>query len=330
MFCMLVAYKSRLRMRTLVKISCLALVTLLSIVYTTAQNMLPDTGRVGIGILEPEADLHIKSEDGAMLRLQSTKDYGYVQLANIEGQKGYLGIFHHKDDVEFGTNNFNPTGRVHLITKGRPKLTVDENGLVGIGTDTPEHNLHVLGSNIRLESLSDPEHYLDFGTTGTSFGIESNGRDLYIGSNTGNTLIQTFGGGVGIGTKSVPTGFSLALGGKAIIEELHVDMKENWPDYVFTPAYNRLSIEEVYAFIQCNGHLPWFAPAKEVETKGLNVAETQRQSVEAIEVITTYVIDMNEALHAKDAQLKAMQTQLQAMQAQMEAMQEQLNQLDKN
>lgn len=320
-------------MKTLANTCLVVFLLLCNLPHTYAQTLLfnefPRAGNVGIGTLNPAAALHIRSSD-AILRLQSTGYYGFMQFSNVEGQKGYIGIYENKDDVEFGTSNFNTKGNVHLITNGSPKMTLNEAGFVGIGTTSPAHQLHVVGSRFRMEKSDDSSEFLELRTDNNLLSLEANEKDLYLRSNSHNTFVQPFKGAVGIATKIIPEGFQLAVGGKAIFEELYIDLKANWPDYVFTADYNRLSIAEVYEYIQCNGHLPWFKPASEMEAKGLDIAEVQRKSVEAIEVITTYVIDLNEEINIKNGQLDAMQTQLKLMQAQMEAMQTQLNQLTKN
>ncbi len=79
-------------------------------------------------------------------------------------------------------------------------------GKVGIGlgnTGVPAYKLHVVGDRIRLgSSTASTAKTIDLRTDGTAVDIMASNANLFIGSNTGNTIIQSGGRKVGIGTSA--------------------------------------------------------------------------------------------------------------------------------
>src|SRR5690554_7225363 len=81
--------------------------------------------------------------------------------------------------------------------------------------------------------------------------------------------------------------------------EIKVDL-DAWPDYVFKKDYPLMPLNEVKAFIVANGHLPNVPTAKEIETDGVNLGEAAKTSMEKIEELTLYVIDLDEKLENQE------------------------------
>lgn len=80
--------------------------------------------------------------------------------------------------------------------------------------------------------------------------------------------------------------------GKAICEELKVQLQANWPDYVFAKEYKLQPLEKLEQEIKDLGHLPGMPAAAEVEANGVEVGEMQRMMMEKIEELTLYVIEL--------------------------------------
>lgn len=106
---------------------------------------------------------------------------------------------------------------------------------------------------------------------------------------------------VGINTNDVPEGYTLAVRGDIIAEEIRLKLyADGWPDYVFKPDYNMLTLEETAEQIQTLGHLPGVPSAEEVGENGVQIGEMNTILLEKIEELTLHLIDINENL--KDLQ----------------------------
>lgn len=113
----------------------------------------------------------------------------------------------------------------------------------------------------------------------TNDGTEQMRIDRY-----GNLLIGT----------TVTGNFKLAVAGTIGAKKLTIT-QTGWADYVFHPDYKLPSLAEVESQIQANHKLPDIPSAKEIESKGLDVAEMQRLQMQKIEELTLYLIEEHKA-----------------------------------
>lgn len=97
---------------------------------------------VGIGTTFPLAPLSIESS-GEMINLTSTSSQNYIAFKASGNNIGYVGVGTGNGDMSFGTFASNGIGSTHLVTAGTPKLTITDDGKVGIGTTTPAHLLEI-------------------------------------------------------------------------------------------------------------------------------------------------------------------------------------------
>jgi hypothetical protein len=133
-------------------------------------------------------------------------------------------------------------------------------------------------------------------TNGIMFGTRSNLPTMFIAPATGiNTT-----GGVGIGTTYVPGGYKLSVNGKIIAEEVRVELRANWPDYVFEKDYDLQSLPELETYIAQHGHLPNIPAAAEVAKEGIALGEMNAKLLQKIEELTLHLI-------AQDKRLKALE-----------------------
>lgn len=143
-----------------------------------------------------------------------------------------------------------------------------------VGTD-------VIGIEINMEN------------TATNRALEVHGR-------------STFYDRVGVLTTTIPTGYSLAVNGKIIAEELRIQNSTLWPDYVFEKDYSLPKLTDVQRFIQINKHLPDVPSAKTVENEGIILGEMQKTLLKKVEELTLYIIDQQKQIDNLNAKFETL------------------------
>ncbi len=68
------------------------------------------------------------------------------------------------------------------------------------------------------------------------------------------------------------------------------------PDYVFSPTYVLMPLDELKSFLEINRHLPNVPSAKEYEEKGVDLGEMNRVLLEKVEELTLYIIQLEERI----------------------------------
>lgn len=97
--------------------------------------------------------------------------------------------------------------------------------------------------------------------------------------------------------------FQLDGSGKVWCTELEVAYRGSFPDYVFEPDYELMSLDELALYIRLNKHLPQIPSEQDIEEQGsVPVGELQLMMLEKIEELTLYLIKLdqeNAALRAR-------------------------------
>lgn len=140
---------------------------------------------------------------------------------------------------------------------------------------------------------------------------ETGSNKLYIdNSNTANPLVYgNFSSNqLGVNTSDIPVGYTLAVKGKIITEELKIRLYSTWPDYVFTKDYNLMPLKEVEQFIQKNGHLPNIPSAAEVAESGFETGEMNAKLLEKIEELTLHMIELEKKVDQLTKENAALKT----------------------
>jgi len=262
------------------------------------------TGDVGLGTGTPAQKLHLVSGDSPAVRLEQNGSSGLPPYTWDVGHNS--SIFYVFDAV---------TSRVPFtILPGAPtgSLRILSNGRVGLGTLTPQGNLHIFGAanqdifnGIGPDLSAGPA--FNFGYSGNSFGPGTgffNVRGANSGVNpslrfaTANVqrLIVTNAGRVGIGTLApaqplhvsgnIRTDGSFIAGGTIL----------NVPDYVFEPDYKLTPLSEVASYVEKAKHLPDLPSAQEIKEQGVNVSELQMQLLKKVEELTLYVLKQEQTI----------------------------------
>ena len=247
------------------------------------------TERIGINVTSPQATLHVQ---GDSILLSSTNHSDSISISitdalnilyssqnlNLQGESIVLG-----NDPSY----FSPASKftVNSTSKGIliPRLTTAERD--GIVVSVDDKGLVVFDQEENQFSFFNGTNWEYIGTSKSDYWKASpnNPNNIYFDQ-----------GAVAISSDTVANGFDLTVGGKIICEEVKVKAQENWPDYVFSDAYQLMPLQTIHAFIEKNGHLPGMPSAAEVSENGRNLGEVQRILLEKIEEITLHLIRLEE------------------------------------
>jgi hypothetical protein len=193
---------------------------------------------------------------------------------------------------------------LHLNGESTHNVTmVEGGGHVGVGPTSPYGRLSVEGAdnNGAVGTL----RLVEFGS-GTEMLLDGDEIDVVTGSVL--SLNANTNKPVTIGTHTPALGFALSVDGRIMAEEIQVQLKGSWPDYVFAEDYTLLSLEEVETSIAINNHLPGIPSAAEVADEGITLGDMQRRLLEKVEELTLHMIAMNKRLRLleeENAELKA-------------------------
>lgn len=253
-------------------------------------------GNVGIGTSSPYSwsRLHAKS--------LGPNPWGIITEANSSDKVIALG--HDGSNGVIATSYLSTGGwsPLQFRTQNTSRMTITEWGDVGIGRDDPSHRLSIRGSigdsnagTVVLDATG-ASASLRFGVNSNYSWIQAHGSSpLRINELGNNTLFNSQGGNVGIGTTSPDS--KLSVKGTIHTQEVKVDLNGSVaPDYVFEEDYPLTSLEELKSYIQQNKHLPEVPSAKEMEEEGINLKEMNLLLLKKIEELTLHVIQQRDDL----------------------------------
>lgn len=141
-----------------------------------------------------------------------------------------------------------------------------------------------------------------YGLYGTASGSAGTRIGVY-GSATGGTVnnwggyfpTKVYASELRVGGFTGATGYALAVNGKAIAEEVRVELRASWPDYVFSDEYQLMPLEQLKKEIETNQHLPGIPSAAEMTAQGgIDLGDMQTRLVEKVEELTLYILQLKE------------------------------------
>jgi len=155
------------------------------------------------------------------------------------------------------------------------------------------------------------------GSTNLNRGQDGNASNCSIGSSTNDGLLNAYNilfvdgatDAVSIGGSDIATDYELSVHGEIACEELLIDSDAAWPDYVFENDYELRTIDELAKSIKDNGHLPGIPSAEVVEEEGFLVADMQRRTMEKVEELSLYIIQLHERVKTLEAENKALKAE---------------------
>lgn len=266
------------------------------ILHPVASGLVPigtTYGRVGIGLNDPVEKLDLKGN----MRIEASSNTvpAYIKLYGGTDDLSYIQFYNNLNaPTAMGYIGYSGSGDYSIWNKGT-SVFLNGDGM-GISNSAPLTRLHISsGQDAGLGSANNG--FIMLGP-GTSSNIIIDNNELMARNNgaAAELTFQNDGGTVRIGNVAVPTGYRFAIDGKAICEELKVQLSGNWPDYVFQNNYNLKSFDELRKYIAVNKHLPNIPAAAEVEKNGMEVGDMQKRMMEKIEELTLYVLQLEEKI----------------------------------
>lgn len=299
------------------------------------QVAIKPNGRVGLGTNTPTQKLDVNGNIiiGSNQFLKGRRLSGNLESNLIGFNNEILTLSEYStvpDEVRIYTPT-DPGQGVHIFSD-KTVAFFDNSGNVGIGIATPKAQIvagsnfgasisgssggnGVFGSNLAVNQggtnhnqLFTPySHSNNYGYAG----MHATWGKLHFYTHAANTtggqtiipesrLTIESNGNVGIGT-TTPSN-KLEVNGTIRSKKVKVEAG-SWPDYVFEPGYQLLSLSELESFIETNKHLPNIPPAKEIEKEGQDLGEVQTKMLEKMEEMTLYIIEMNKKMQAMQKEL---------------------------
>lgn len=287
-------------------------------------------GHVGIGTANPLYRLDVMAaENDWKARFQGTD--GYITIGPVNPLHAH--IYTDRPNFIFNKNLWSVTGgfssydteNLTLQTNGVTRLLVSNaTGFVGVGTSTPESQLHINGQ-LLLESpyiftgtgpteLNRYISLLNSPSAQSASGLKAGGvlvSDSYNYANPGkNDLIVKGKVSIGTPTTSSTNGYTLAVNGKIGAHDVQLERTSNaWPDYVFAENYQLPTLAEVERFIKENKHLKDVPSAEEIEKNGYSATGMDAVLLQKVEELTLYILQQQKQIEELRNELKALKQQ---------------------
>jgi hypothetical protein len=260
---------------------------------TERMRLLPNKPFLGIGVLDPQATLHLHFKDPneplSQKLLQLTTD----ATGNTDG-KGFSIFsdaitkdlkFKHHEQSKFSIEG--PGGGIVINSEGdigigivpppRQELyrapNLHTNGIIFAGV--LEANSARITNSITAKTLSTQ--------SATIFDTLTADEVIFNTANIVGTL----------------TADDLKVTGLLCAKEVRVKLSGApcWPDYVFSNNYNLMPLNELEQFVTENHHLPNVPSTAEVEANGVNVGEMNAILLQKVEELTLYIIDLQKQIN---------------------------------
>ena len=126
--------------------------------------------------------------------------------------------------------------------------------------------------------------------------LNENTIGLYGASAGWSFLMDVNDGAIMIGTAQKAAGYKVNVAGKIVAEEVRVQLRAAWPDYVFEKQYELRTIAEFEKYIHLNKHLPGIQPATEIKKDGFELGDMNKKLLEKIEELSLYIIQLNKRM----------------------------------
>jgi hypothetical protein len=250
-----------------------------------------DGGRIGMGTSTPVVQLHVKDGNTPTLRLEQDGSSGFTpQTWDVSGNEANFFIrdatngstlpFRIRPGAQTSSIDIEADDDINFING---KIYFKSDGRMGIGTSDPSGN---------FEIQSDSPIFMTMNNTSQaswSFNSSNNGTFRISDYDAVNNIELT-----------------LAQNGDLTISGALTTAGGSYPDYVFEPEYDLMTLGELESFITENGHLPNVPTSEDVDGgKRINMTELQIKMLEKIEELTLYTLAQQKRIEALEGQLAA-------------------------
>jgi hypothetical protein len=196
-------------------------------------------------------------------------------------------------------------------------MHITDGGSVGIGTSAPTERLQVQDGDIYINNGTNAS-ILKLGGTNFQWQVKRDYADdakfkIRYAQGSLDAFVIDRTGKVGIGTTSPAEKLdvngnayfngNIATNGNVTTKKMIVTQL-GWSDYVFASDYKLRSLSSVEQFISKNKHLPDVPSAKQVESKGIDVGDTQAILLRKIEELTLYMIAQDKKIAQLEQKMK--------------------------
>lgn len=251
--------------------------------------------------------------DNEALTISGTNPY--IQMKDGATDAGYLKATGY--DIILGATNA-ASGNVILRTAGFNRLILNNAGRFLLNGSTVSTGIvNIKGTN-ELLNLNGTNPLLQFTSGSTKIGyLRIDGSNVKLSVNStnsaGNLQLQTQNktrlwvlsdGKISISDDGkVASGYLLNVKGKAIAEEVLVQLNGSWPDYVFAKDYKLMSLPQLKEYVTANNHLPQIPAAEEMKD-GIALGNMNKLLTEKIEQLTLYILQLHDEIEALKKQSK--------------------------
>ncbi|MDB5156710.1 MAG: hypothetical protein JWR50_1417 [Mucilaginibacter sp.] len=183
------------------------------------------------------------------------------------------------------------------------------NGTVGVVV----HNSSA-GSLARIRyQLQNDNSVVIFNLNGSQYGTDPGSFSIFaptsfVFGTQGSEAMRINYGNLLIG-KTSQTNSSYKLDVAGNVRSNQIVVNTTGADFVFEPAYKLPSLANVKEYIDKNHHLPGIASAKEMQSDGLDVGNTETKLLQKVEELTLYLIDKDKQLAKQQKQIEQLKKQ---------------------
>lgn len=259
-----------------------------------------ENGNIGINHSSPTARL-------------SVLDMGNPNKTIFEAIGGSAGSVQKKFQISNSAN-----GLLHTYLQGSMEVesgnVIVKEGNVGVGNLTPAAKMSIVeygnsGKTI-FEAIggNNTGSQKRFRVNTATDGLLNTFLQGSMEVEGGNMVVKNGKLGIGVEPNDMPGDHKLYVNGSAISTKMIVELKVNWPDYVFSNDYKLMPLKVLEAYIHKESHLPGVPSAEEVGKNGLDLGEMQRITMESIEKLTLYIIQQQKEIDALKERLEKVES----------------------